>query len=302
MSQLLGRTNEAFPPVWLSLAAPQTDFEPGWLDDLVQAAVEADTVIDVSKGAALWGGPLRHANARLMTIGGIDIETAADARHATDLLLAHLVQTLSAVGRERIDFYFLQLRGRIEQHQFDGALQALELARQDGHIRFAGLCCDGPSLAVRTHWQLADAFDVVLVPRNHFRSDEFEALIELANERRVGIVTSKPLNWGYGMPFVRMPVDWPLDALAQVPTEDRLVQAAIADLSRDHPVLVVTRTPEQILTAVSAPQSAPMNNFEEAIERYRTAWLSDESWNMLLRDADPIARKAAERRMREVAR
>lgn len=300
MSPLLGRTNEAFSPIWLSLAAPQEASTSGWLDQLVAAAVEAGTVLDVSKGPALWGGALRGSNARLMTLGGTDVEYAVDTDHATNLVQAHLLQTLSAIGRETIDLYFLQVRRKLEDFQFQGALQALELAKQDGHIGHVGLCCDGPPLAVLAQWQLADSFEVLLVPRNHFDDVAYKTLVPLARERRVGIVTSKPLNWGFGLPFMRIPIDpqeWPDRLLL---TDDRLAQAAMKDLSAENPILVVARTPEQIRVAVAASGSQDLADFDSILLAYKDAWRSDEAWRALHTDPDPIVRKAIERRNREI--
>jgi hypothetical protein len=42
--------------------------------------------------------------------------------------------------------------------------------------------------------------------------------------------------------------------------------------------------------------------FDEMIQSYRDSWNSDEEWELLLRDPDPIVRKAAERRKRELGR
>ncbi len=296
---VLGRTNQSFPPIWISLAAPQTAPEEGWRDRLVSAAIEANTVIDISKGPVLWGGAMRGTEAKLMTLGGAEIERATDEKHARDLVEAHLIETLSAIGREHLDFYFFQMRRALEEFQINGALAALELAKQEGHVRFVGLCCDGPSLAVLGSWQFHDAFDVLLVPRNHYDAEAYETLAPMANERRVGIVTSKPLNWGYGMPFVKLPTQWKLRNLTPSLYGMSLAQAVIADLSREGTVLVGVRTPEEIEQAVRAHGLSLPDGLSAMIETYREAWDSDAEWELLMRDNDPIVRKAAERRIRE---
>jgi aryl-alcohol dehydrogenase-like predicted oxidoreductase len=115
--------------------------------------------------------------------GGFELENAADAKNASDLMQAHLIETLSAVGREYLDFYFLRVRSPLEEFQVDGALEALEMARQEGHIRFIGLSSEGQShLPALGLWQFHDAFDTVLLTPSQ------ESLAKLAQERRVGVV------------------------------------------------------------------------------------------------------------------
>lgn len=158
---------------------------------------------------------MRGADACLMALGGVDIERATDHNHASDLVQAHLIETLSAVGREYLDFYFLRVRRGLEEFQINGALEALEMAKQEGHVRYLGLCCDGPSLAVLGVWQFHDAFEVILIPRSQDDSEAYDTLAPVARERRVGIVTSQPLS----------------------------------ERSSEHPVLVKVRTPEEVRLA-----------------------------------------------------
>lgn len=110
------------------------------------------------------------------------------------------------------------------------------------------------------------------------------------------MVTSKPLNWGYGMPFVNLPTQWKVSDLDRTLNPSALGQAAIQDLARDNPVLVGVRTAEEIGWAMAAPETTKPDGFEEILATYRTAWDSEEEWKLLSRSQDPIARKAAERR------
>jgi len=188
-NEVLGRTNRVFPSVWLSLASPSENAGEGWPGRLVEAALAANTVIDISHNPALWGGQMRGTEACLMSMGGLEIERATETSHATDLVQAHLIETLSAIGRDYIDFYFLRVRRGLEEFQINGALEALEMAKQEGHIRYIGLACDGPSLAVLGLWQFHDAFEVLLV-----RDDEaYQTLAPIARERRVGIIAPENL-------------------------------------------------------------------------------------------------------------
>lgn len=155
-----------------------------WVPGLIQNALNTKTVIDVSSNAGLWGGHMRGTSALLMTQGGLEIENSPDAKSACDLVQAHLIETLSSIGREWVDFYFLRVRRGLEEFQIEGALQALAGAKEEGNIRFVGLACEGPGLAVQGVWQFHDAFEVVLV------HEIDQGLMWMAQERRVGIVVA----------------------------------------------------------------------------------------------------------------
>lgn len=185
--ELLGRTNQAFPKVWLGLGTPAAPSGETWVQDLVQAAQAEKTVLDISSNPGLWGGQMRGIDALLMTQGGLEIERAPDETGATNLIQAHLIETLSAIGREWIDFYFLRVRRGLEEYQINGALQALSSAKEEGHIRYLGLSCDGPPLAVLGVWQFRDAFEVLFLPGEDAVD---QGLISLAQERRVGVVVA----------------------------------------------------------------------------------------------------------------
>ncbi len=182
--QTLGRTNRDFPPIWLRLCVPRTSSS---IEELVDAALEAETVLDVSTQPALWGGRLRHSDSMLMASGGLEIEDAHNDTLAANLVQACILQTLSAVGHESIEFYFLRVRRALEEYQIAGALEALESSKQEGCIKHLGLLADGPGLAVKATWQFHDAFEVILL-----KAEELSILSALAHERRVGIVLDGP--------------------------------------------------------------------------------------------------------------
>jgi aryl-alcohol dehydrogenase-like predicted oxidoreductase len=238
-----------FPSIWLSLALPREGHD---LDSLVQAALDSGAPIDVTSQPALWGGKMRGTDATLLAIGNDDYERATDEGHACSLTQAHLIEVMSAIGRESIDIYYFRVRRMAEEFQISGALQALDLAKQEGHIGHIGICCDGPSFGTLGAWQFHDAFETLLVPRNHRDNEAYDTLAPLARERRVGIVTSRPLNWGGGASFTDTPEHWRLRNLTQSFYGQTLAQAVIADLAQDHPVLVGVRSPAEIEQAVSS--------------------------------------------------
>ena len=294
-SGLLGRTNRAFPSIWLSLSLPH---DGGDLDALVRAALDSNAPIDITSLPALWGGKMRGTSAPIMMIGGSDFERATDETHACDLVQAHLIETLSSLGREHIDFYFLRVRMSVEEYQISGALQALELAKQEGHIGFIGICCDGPSLATMGTWQFHDAFELLLVPRNHYDSEAYDTLAPLANERRVGIVTSRPLNWGYGLPFIALPEHWRLRNLTQSFYGLSLAQAVIAELADDHPVLVGVRSPEEISLAINAPSLPRPTGLLAMLQPFIESFDDDKQWTELLSSPNVGYRESAKRRFK----
>ncbi len=184
----LGRTNATFPPVWLSPQEP-VDAKPGWVQELMEACLASRTVIDVSRRTALFGGSLRGEKGTLMVCGGRDCGGAVDSNAASHMIHAHLVSTLSSIGRDQIDFYFLDYRSAWEEHQINGALEAMETAKQDGLIGFLGLYASGSELAALGMWQFHDGFDVILIPGPAPQSSAYETLAPLARDRRVGVVT-----------------------------------------------------------------------------------------------------------------
>jgi hypothetical protein len=133
LSEVFGRTNEALPDVWLRLVAPSLPTD-GWIGDLVSAAVATGAPLDVTAAPVLWGPALRREGLFLVAFGTHEPEHATDSDHACDLVSAHLVQVLSALGRPSLDLYFLTVRRAWEEHQTDGALRALESARADGLV------------------------------------------------------------------------------------------------------------------------------------------------------------------------
>lgn len=178
VEMVLGRTNTEFPSLWASLGvSPEVSPEI-----LVEAVRPLAIPMDISSQPALWGGFLRGGNDVLVQRSTIQYERATSEDHATDLVQAHLIETLSSIGREMVDFYFLRVRRVVEEFQINGALAALEFAKQEGHVRFLGLLVDGPALAVQSVWQFHDAFEAIILPPSA------DSLKPIAHERRVGIV------------------------------------------------------------------------------------------------------------------
>ncbi|HRF60497.1 MAG TPA: hypothetical protein PLH94_11380 [Fimbriimonadaceae bacterium] len=182
---LFGRTHRALPSRWLRLLVPDPTGDTA--EDLLVAALDTGVPLDLSVLPAVWGAALRNHpfESPLLTVGGDDIGRARDATQAADFVQAHLLQTLSCLGRERVDFYFIRIRGPLEEFQIAGALECLESARQDGHVGHLGLFADAAPLAVLGIWQFHDAFDALLV----HPGEGHDTLAPMARERRVGVVS-----------------------------------------------------------------------------------------------------------------
>ena len=202
------------------------------MDSLVAAAIASGAPIDITSQPALWGGKMRGTAATLLAMGTTEYEYAVDESHSCDLVQAHLIEILSSIGRETIDIYYFRVRQMAEEFQISGALQALELAKQEGHVGHIGLFCDGPSFGTLGAWQFHDAFETLLVPKSREDSESYDTLSPLAKERRVGIVTT------YG--------DYPINP------------NLIAELSEAHPVLVKVSSPEEIELAINCRANIPV--------------------------------------------
>jgi len=274
---MLGRTNRKFPPIWLSLLVP----EQGQTQALVEAALDARTVIDISSQPALWGGFLRGTAAELMAVASTNLVNATSHDHAADMVQGDLIQLLSCIGREYIDLYFLPIQRRLEEHQISGALEALEMNKQEGLIRHLGLAGMGSVPAVLSTWQFHDAFDVILLPRNPIEHDLFDALQGLAADRRVGVVTSRPLDWGLGAPFTVFP------------DSSDVASGLLAQYSAQHPVLVGVRSMEQIVVAASSLDFS--GNLEQSVEEFKIKYQSADAWEVFAADPRPWVKRAAQR-------
>lgn len=151
--------------------------------------------VDLSSSPAVWGHLLRGANIPFVGDAGADVSQAADAASASRMVQASLLALLSAIGKETLTFCLLPIRTALEEFQIVGALEALEQAREEGLIQYAGIRGLKSPFAVQSVWQFHDAFEVVMIPRQASGQSE-KILLPLADARRVGVVLSQPLSLG----------------------------------------------------------------------------------------------------------
>jgi len=181
---LLGRTNWAAPPVWFAPVCDRLDQAQAILD-----ALPPGSVVAIS-GPVVAQACLGRDVVKLFDVGHA-YEGAANAGHAADLVAADLMQAMSLAGASSGLLVTMPVRQAMWGGQMDGALRALEGARQDGIVRHLGLRIAGPWGLVEPAWRSHDAFEFVVCP-----ATLAEQASGLASERRVGLVSAGASPFG----------------------------------------------------------------------------------------------------------
>ncbi len=229
---------KSFPAIWLRLVAPVGDERA--IRELVECAARSGTVLDISASPALFGGYMRATHAALMAVGPNDLARAVDDEQAHSLVLAHLVETLSAIGREYVDFYFLKVDGTLREDQISGALVALKEARDQGNLRYIGIAAkDSRSALAVMH--LHDVFDAVVVYEEGATSRPLRLLAESrgmavicangieAREHEATLFEVRSGSEVSGVPDLEGPDTHPFAALRAGSLEARAAARATAD-------------------------------------------------------------------------
>lgn len=190
--RLLGRTNQYLYPLWIqgTLRDPNRSAEEQARHHFSRLLESPYEVLDITPAPALWGQLLRqHPNALKIAINTppnlLQVATYPLAVHSVQ---AHLIEIFCAIGRDYIDFYFLNLSESVSESILSGALEALEMARQEGQIRALGFTTVAEPFRVLSLWRTHDAFEVIRVPQDPVIR---QVLIPEAKSRRVGVV----LEW-----------------------------------------------------------------------------------------------------------
>lgn len=270
---MLGRTNQEYPNVWLR---PQLG-EPADLDPMLTALAEVETILDVT---SMPGVMARIREKPLLYRGGTTVAGGRTADHAADLMGAEIIEVVSSLAGQPLEFFVLRVREPLEDHQVEGVLGALSSAVEEGLVRHLGLGYESP--AALPLWQLNDAFDIVVVERNQLSDAAYLEVLPRASSRRVGIVTDRPVEWDYGMPFGKL-----LDGEGS----DRAEAAEVGRVARDHPVIVGCRTAADVSRFMSSEPA----EFDSA---YLEAWHEDARWERLATSSSGWIREAAHRRLK----
>ena len=132
----LTRTDQ---PTWLALTVPQS---PEDIDALVDAAIQTGLTLDISTQPALWGGKLRNRECKIACSGDSGHTRATGREHAFNLTEANLIQILSCIGRECLDFYLLP-NAEPANEGLIGAAAALRSALAEGNLGSVAILSDG---------------------------------------------------------------------------------------------------------------------------------------------------------------
>jgi hypothetical protein len=209
---LLGRTNRYVYPIWArgDLRGSESAEERAerLFQRLCQSPIET---LDISPAPAIWGRFLRETANTLQVAVASPVNWlvhAPDARVAANLVQSHLVEVLCAIGRPQIEYYFLSIGEPLSEAQLRGALEALEIARQEGQVGSLGLAATGNPLLILALWRTHDAFEVVLLPDVR---EATETLLPEARARRAGVVlrtdSTPPTALPQGAQVVLAPIE-----------------------------------------------------------------------------------------------
>jgi aryl-alcohol dehydrogenase-like predicted oxidoreductase len=193
---VLGRTNRALYPLWVRGGLPKREVpDTSWGLSLLHAALDGGIeVFDLTVSHGFWGDVFRQIKPALMmsVVSQVcPLHLTPDSQAAGKLIQAHLIEILCATGRERCDFYFLAYKHPLQEYQIAGALEALEIARQEDQIGYLGLACYAKPLETLSFWRLHDAFDVVLLPDDE-EDKALSTLLPEAAARRAGVILEYP--------------------------------------------------------------------------------------------------------------
>lgn len=190
--RILGRTNQYLYPLWIqgTLRDPSMSAREQAEHHFMRLLQSPYEVLDITPAPALWGQLIReHPNELKIAITAPpNLLQVASYSLVVHSVQAHLVEVFCAIGRDDVDFYFLNLSEPVAESALSGALEALEMARQEGQIKALGFTTSAEPLRILSLWRTHDAFEVIRVPQD---SVIREVLIPEAKSRRVGIV----LEW-----------------------------------------------------------------------------------------------------------
>ena len=109
--------------------------------------------------------------------------------------LAHLDTSLKELGTDHVDIWYLHGKQTAAQLT-DELLEAQQIAKRDGKIRFAGVSFHGGHAEMIPAMLQLNHFDVFLISYNFTMDPAIEPLIESARKANVGLVAMKALAGG----------------------------------------------------------------------------------------------------------
>lgn len=255
----------------------------------MESVLASGTVVDPSSSLSFWGSHLRGREACIALFVGREVEGAGSSSSASNMLQASLISQLSCLGRDNVDFAFLPVRRALEEHQINGALEALEFARQDGLVSNFGLAASGSAFGVLSTWQFHDAFEALMIPAEP-DSSFAETLAPVARTRRVGVAVCQPVSWGQKAPLALLP------SVAKAAQEHGVGAAAAlaAHASQFGSILAGARSAEEWNELGRWEQALPAAR--AVADAARLAMNDPAEWAALAADPRPWVRQAAARR------
>lgn len=188
MSSVLGRTNRVWPEEWWKLV--------GFRDrEIVVSDLKAQPRPVLAMGSpGIWAHELRGLGCDWLVCDSGGVERACDEGEAMQIMMGEIVQRVSNSPDGGISIWFLSVARAWEEFQINGALAALDSAREERLVDHLGLHVAGRAMGVASLWRFHDAFDVVLCRPG----EEFDSVLATARERRVGVVQDGGEALGFG--------------------------------------------------------------------------------------------------------
>ncbi|MGE5644752.1 MAG: aldo/keto reductase [Acidobacteriota bacterium] len=182
-------------------------------------------------------------------------------------LLEHLDTSLKEIGTDHLDIWYLHNYTKPEEIK-DELIEAQQIAKKQGKIRFAGISTHINQAAVMRGAIARKHFDVILTSYNFATDQGLEPVLAEVKQAGVGVVAMKVMAGGYRqMPFYNNSPEW----RARMKNEGALLAALKwvlknKDVDTTIPSMVDQDQLDENLKAMAAP-------FGAADERLLTAQL-----------------------------
>lgn len=196
MGEVLGRTNRVWADEWWRLVGF------GELARVGEELRASPRPILAGGSPSIWSNELRGAGCDWLVTSSAGCETARNEEESAGIMMGEIVQAVSCSPDGNISIWFLSVDRPWEEYQINGALAALESAREERLVKHLGLHIAGSAMAVASLWRFHDAFEVVLCRPGL----ELEGVVATARERRVGVVQDGGESLGIGPVLRRLVV------------------------------------------------------------------------------------------------
>lgn len=183
MSTVSSRLPIAEARSWLRLHLPH---ERSRIEEFCLAAVKKNLPLDVSFGSAIWGQCLGDSQNPLIAFCREDFLQSQSANDACDKVSAQIIQLLSSLHGRTITALFVPSGHEVPIDIWDGVIQALSFAKEDGLVRSTGLHVSKEAQTGLSVLSQRDSFDCVFLENPELLAD-FRALTKV---RRMEVITS----------------------------------------------------------------------------------------------------------------